>query len=128
LGWTEWFSWVVLPPALLAWWLHWRAAKTAEVRLVLVEISRLMDDVIAAGGASVAPARDEAPQNYGEMLGTLIDDLHDKRLAFRCKAVLADSRRALTSRRVEDAQAGREHIGDALDRIRHLERLTFRRS
>jgi hypothetical protein len=107
--------------------LHWRAAKTAEVRLVLVEIRRLMDDVIPAG-TLVAPALDEAPQNCGEMLGTLIDDLHDQRLAFRCKAVLADFRRALASRRVEDAEAGREHIGDALDRIRHLERLTFRRS
>jgi hypothetical protein len=128
LGWAEWFSWVVLPTSLLAWWLHWRATKTAEVRLVLVEINRLLDDVIAARNTSVGPALDEAGPRYEEMLGVLIDDLHDQRLAFRCKAVLADSRRALASGRVEDAQAGREHVGDALDRIRHLERLTFRRS
>ena len=125
---TDWFSWVILPTVLFAWWLHWRAAKTSEVRLVLSEIGRLVDHVIARGDTSVAPFPDDFAQNCGEKLDTLIDELNDKRLAFRCKAVRADSERLLASHQVEDARACREHVGDALDRIRHLERLTLRRS
>jgi hypothetical protein len=76
----------------LAVWVHWRAAYTAEVRAAL----------------------DDLPANEGR-LEDLIEDLRDKRLAYRCKAVLADHRAG-------DAALCREHIGDALERLDHLER------
>ena len=59
----------IVTVVLLAAWLHWRAALTAEVRAAL-------DDL---------PAGEERLQE-------LIEDLRDKRLAYRCKAVLADHR------------------------------------
>jgi hypothetical protein len=77
---------------LLVVWLHWRAALTAEVRAAL-------DDL---------PAGEER-------LDDLIQDLRDKRLAYRCKAVLADHRAG-------DADLCREHTADALERVDHLER------
>jgi hypothetical protein len=77
---------------LLVVWLHWRAALTAEVRAAL-------DDLQASE----------------EHLEDLIQDLRDKRLAYRCKAVLADHRAG-------DADLCREHMADALERIDHLER------
>jgi uncharacterized protein YPO0396 len=77
---------------LLAAWLHWRAAYTADVRAAL-------DDL---------PASEER-------LDDLLQDVRDKRLAFRCKAVLADQRAG-------DTDGFREHVADALERIEHLER------
>jgi len=77
---------------LLALWVHWRAAYTGDVR-------RALDDL---------PAGEER-------LEELIEDLRDKRLAFRCKAVLADHRAG-------DAELCREHTADALERVEHLER------
>ena|SRR5436309_8138461 len=124
---TEWLSWVVVPTVLFAWWLHWRAAKTPEVRLVLSEIGRVVGDFIAAGGTSVGQGAGETARHYGERLETLIDELHDNRLAFGCKAVLADCRRVFVSYQVEDALACLEHVDVALDRIRHLEHLALRR-
>ena len=73
-------------------WVHWRAAYTAEVRAAL----------------------DDLPANE-ERLEDLIEDLPDKRLAYRCKAVLADHRAA-------DTDLCREHVADALERVEHLER------
>ena len=77
---------------LLVVWLHWRAAYTAQVRAAL-------DDL--PGGE--------------ERLDDLIQDLRDKRLAYRCKAVLADHRAG-------DNELCREHRADALERVDHLER------
>ena len=73
-------------------WVHWRAAYTAEVRAAL----------------------DDLPANE-ERLEDLIEDLRDKRLAYRCKAVLADHRAG-------DTELCREHMADALERVEHLER------
>ena len=73
-------------------WVHWRAAYTAEVRAAL----------------------DDLPANE-ERLEDLIEDLRDKRLAYRCKAVLADHRAG-------DTDLCREHVADALERVEHLER------
>jgi hypothetical protein len=78
--------------ALLAVWLHWRAAHTAGVRAAL-------DDFPAS--------RDR--------LDDLVGDLRDKRLAYRCQAVLADYRAG-------EADLCREHTADALERLDHLER------
>ena len=83
---------VIVAVALLAIWLHWRAAFTADVRAAL-------DDL---------PAGEER-------LDDLVEDLRDKRLAYRCKAVLADYRAG-------DADLCREHRADALERVEHLER------
>ena len=83
---------VIAAVVLLAVWVHWRAAYTAQVRAAL-------------GDLPAATAR----------LEELIEDLRDKRLAFRCKAVLADLRAG-------DAELYREHVGDARERIEHLER------
>jgi hypothetical protein len=77
---------------LLAVWLHWRAAYTPEVRAAL----------------------DDLPVSQ-ERLADLIEDLRDKRLAYRCKAVLADQRAGHTA--LFD-----EHMADALERVEHLER------
>lgn len=76
---------------LLAVWLHWRAAYTAEVRAAL----------------------DDLPANQ-EQLDDLIEDLRDKRLAYRCKAVLHDYRAG-------DSAALKEHLAEALERVEHLE-------
>jgi len=83
----------VVAVALSAAWLHWRAAYTADVRAAL-------DDL---------PARQDR-------LDDLVEDLRDKRLAYRCKAVLNDYRAGNTS-------LLQEHVIDALDRVEHLERL-----
>ena len=79
---------VVLP----AVWLHWRAAYTREVRAALGDLPAAHD-----------------------RLDELLEDLRDKRLAYRCKAVLADYRAG-------DAEQCREHVADALERVDHLER------
>ena len=83
---------VVIVLVLGALWLHWRAAHTAEVRAALHDL----------------PAGQER-------LDELIQDVRDRRLAHRCKAVLADHRAG-------DADLGREHFRDALERVEHLER------
>lgn len=84
---------LIITVVLLAAWVHWRAAYTSEVRAALADL----------------PASQE-------QLDDLIDDLRDKRLAFRCKAVLADQRAG-------DEALYREHLTDALERVDHLERL-----
>ena len=73
-------------------WLHWRAAYTTEVRAALEEL----------------PASQER-------LDDLIEDLRDKRLAYRCKAALRDCRAG-------DTDLFREHVAEALERVNHLER------
>ena len=83
---------VIVAVVLLAVWLHWRAAYTSEVRAVLGDL----------------PAS-------SERLDVLIEDLRDKRLAYRCKAVLTDQRAG-------DTDLFAEHKADALDRVEHLER------
>jgi hypothetical protein len=82
----------IVAVALLAVWLHWRAAHTAEVRAAL-------------DGLPASEAR----------LHDLVEDLRDKRLAYRCRAVLADQRAG-------EADLCREHTADALERLDHLER------
>jgi hypothetical protein len=77
---------------LLGVWLHWRAAYTPQVRASLNDLP---------AGA--------------EVLEDLIEDLRDKRLAYRCKAVLADQRAG-------DPDLFGEHMADVLERIDHLER------
>jgi hypothetical protein len=77
---------------LLAVWLHWRAAYTADVRAALDGL----------------PASEER-------LDDLLEDVRDRRLLHRCRAVLAD-------RRAGDEALYREHLADALERIDHLER------
>ena len=84
---------LVVAVVLGALWLHWRAAYTGEVRVAL----------------------DELPASQ-ERLDDLVEDLRDKRLAYRCKAVLNDYRAG-------DTHLFREHLADALERIEHLERL-----
>jgi hypothetical protein len=83
----------IVAVVLSAVWLHWRAAYTAEVRAAL-------DDL---------PASEER-------LVDLLEDLRDKRLAYRCKAVLKDYRAGHT-------ELIQEHMVDALERVEHLERL-----
>jgi hypothetical protein len=82
----------IIAMILLVVWLHWRAAYTGQVRAAL-------DDL--PGGE--------------ERLDDLVQDLRDKRLAYRCKAVLADHRAG-------DTELCREHTADALERVDHLER------
>lgn len=82
----------IVAVGLLVVWLHWRAAYTAEVRAAL-------EDVAA----------------NEERLDDVVQDLRDKRLMYRCKAVLADHRAG-------DTDLCREHIADALERVDHLER------
>ena len=77
---------------LLVLWLHWRAAYTADVRTAL-------DDL---------PASEER-------LDDLLEDVRDRRLLHRCRAVLADQRAG-------DEALYQEHLADALERIDHLER------
>jgi uncharacterized protein YPO0396 len=82
----------VVAVVLAVVWVHWRAAYTGDVRAAL-------DDL---------PASEER-------LDDLIEDLRDKRLAYRCKAVLNDYRAG-------DTQMFKEHVADALERVEHLER------
>ena len=77
---------------LLVLWLHWRAAYTTEVRAALGDL----------------------PANQ-ERLEDLVDDVRDKRLAYRCRAVLKDFRAG-------DTASLEEHMADALERVEHLER------
>ena len=84
---------LIVTAVLLAAWLHWRAAYTPEVRAAL--------DALPAGQ---------------DQLDDLVEDLHDKRLAYRCKAVLHDYRTG-------DSAIVAEHMADALERVEHLERL-----
>jgi hypothetical protein len=73
-------------------WLHWRAGYTTEVRAAL-------DDLPASA----------------EHLDDLVEDLRDKRLAYRCKAALNDHRAGNTAMFTE-------HVAEALERVSHLER------
>jgi hypothetical protein len=82
----------VVVVVLLAAWLHWRAAYTAEVRAAL----------------------DDLPANE-ERLDDLVEDVRDRRLVHRCRAALADHRAG------DDVHC-REHVADALERVDHLER------
>jgi hypothetical protein len=82
----------IVAVVLLAAWLHWRAAHTPEVRAAL----------------------DDLPASQ-EQLDDLVEDLRDKRLAYRCKAVLNDYRSG-------DTAMYAEHTADALERVEHLER------
>lgn len=75
-----------------ALWLHWRAAYTSRVRAAL-------DDLTAAS----------------ERLDDLVEDLRDKRLAYRCKA-------ALKAYRAGDAAMCEVHVAEAVERAEHLER------
>jgi hypothetical protein len=83
---------LVVVVVLGALWLHWRAAYTADVRAAL--------DDLPAGS---------------ERLEDLVEDLRDKRLAYRCKAVLKDQQTGNT-------EMFREHAAAALERVEHLER------
>lgn len=83
---------LIVALVLGAFWLHWRAAYTGEVRTALEDL----------------PASQER-------LDDLLEDLRDKRLAYRCKAVLSDCRAG-------DTDLFREHRADALERVNHLER------
>ena len=82
----------VVAVVLLVAWVHWRAAYTSDVRAAL----------------------DDLPASQ-ERLDDLIEDLRDKRLAYRCKAALNDYRAGNT-------QMFKEHVADALERVEHLER------
>jgi hypothetical protein len=82
----------VVAVVLGALWLHWRAGYTTQVREAL----------------------DGLPAS-AERLDDLVEDLRDKRLAYRCKAVLNDYRAGNTAM-VE------EHVAAALERVNHLER------
>jgi hypothetical protein len=81
----------VVAVVLFVFWVHWRAAYTAEVRAALGDL----------------PTGEE-------QLDELVQDLRDNRLAFRCKAVLADHRAG--------APDLDEHVAAALERVDHLER------
>jgi len=84
--------WVVALVVVLAVWTHWRAAYTADVRAAV----------------------DDLPDG-AERLEELTQDLRDKRLLFRCRAVLRDLRAG-------DDELFREHVGDVRERLDHLER------
>ena len=84
--------WVVALVVVLAVWTHWRAAYTADVRAAV----------------------DDLPDG-AERLEELTHDLRDKRLLYRCKAVLRDLRAG-------DDELFREHLGDVRERLDHLER------
>lgn len=83
---------VVVALVLGGLWLHWRAAYTPAVRAAL----------------------DDLPTG-ADRLDDLIPDLRDRRLAHRCKAVLADHR-------VGDPGQVREHTANVVERLEHLER------
>lgn len=82
----------VVAVVMLAFWMHWRAAYTADVRTAL-------DDLPASA----------------ERLDDLLLDVRDRRLIHRCRAALADQRAG-------DEAAFAEHKADALERIEHLDR------
>ena len=84
--------WVVALVVVLAVWTHWRAAYTADVRAAV----------------------DDLPDS-AERLEDLTQDLRDKRLLFRCRAVLRDLWAG-------DEELFREHVGDVRERLDHLER------
>ncbi len=75
-----------------AFWLHWRAAYTRQVR----------------AGLDALPAD-------AERLDDLVQDLRDKRLAYRCKAVLR-------AHRAGDTAMVEVHVAEVLERVDHLER------
>ena len=81
----------IVAVVLLVLWAHWRAAYTAEVRAAL-------DDL---------PASEDR-------LDDLLQDVRDRRLIHRCRAVLAD-------RRSGAEEQFHEHLADALARLDHLE-------
>jgi hypothetical protein len=81
----------IVAVVLFVFWVHWRAAYTAEVRAALGDL----------------PTGEE-------QLDELVQDLRDKRLAFRCKAVLADHR--------ANGPDLDEHVAAALERVAQLER------
>lgn len=81
----------IVAVVLFGFWVHWRAAYTAEVRAALGDL----------------PAGEEQFED-------LIRDLRDNRLAFRCKAVLADHR--------SGGPDLEEHVAAALERLGQLER------
>ena len=83
---------LVVALVLFVLWVHWRAGYTADVRAAV----------------------DDLPANE-ERLEELILDLRDNRLAFRCKALLADHRSG-------DTELYREHTAAVLERVEHLER------
>ncbi|MEW6476876.1 MAG: hypothetical protein AB1679_31855 [Actinomycetota bacterium] len=82
----------IVAVVLLAVWLHWRAAYTADVRVAL----------------------DELPGGH-DRLDDLLQDVRDRRLVHHCRAVLADQRAG-------DTELFEEHRADALGRLEHLER------
>ena len=84
--------WVVAAVVIFAVWTHWRAAYTFDVRAAV----------------------DDLPDSAAR-LEELVLDLRDKRLAFRCQAVLRDLRAG-------DDELFREHLGDVGERLDHLER------
>lgn len=84
--------WVVALVVVLVVWTHWRAAYTADVRAAV----------------------DDLPDS-AERLEELTQDLRDKRLLYRCRAVLRDLRAG-------DDELFREHVGDVRERLDHLER------
>ena len=92
----------VVAVVLGALWLHWRAGYTADVRAAL----------------------DDLPE-ASERLEDLIEDLRDKRLAYRCKAVLRDQRAGNTELFTEHVAAAHERV-EHLERFAPLRRLRFR--
>ena len=83
---------LIIVVILMALWLHWRAAYTEDVRAALADLPASTDH-----------------------LDDILQDVRDRRLLHRCRAVLADQ------------QAGNhtlfeEHRTDALERLDHLER------
>jgi hypothetical protein len=93
----------VVTVALLVFWVHWRAAYTAEVRAALGDL----------------PAREEH-------LEELVQDLRDNRLAFRCKTVLADYRAGRPD--LEEHVADALERVDHLERFAPLRRALARRA
>jgi hypothetical protein len=83
---------LIIVAVLMALWLHWRAAYTQDVRAAL-----------------------DALPGSTERLDDVLQDVRDRRLLHRCRAVLADQ---------EAGNLGlfEEHRADALERLDHLER------
>ena len=81
----------IIVVVLLAAWLHWRAAHTAEVRAALDGLPATQDH-----------------------LDDILQDVRDRRLIHHCRAVLADQRAG-------NQAALEEHTADAASRIEHLE-------
>ncbi|MDQ1514991.1 MAG: hypothetical protein QOE80_821 [Actinomycetota bacterium] len=93
----------VVAVVLLVFWVHWRAAYTAEVRAALGDL----------------PAGEEH-------LDELVQDLRDNRLAFRCKTVLADYRAGRPD--LEEHVADALERVDHLERFAPLRRALARRA